>query len=180
METYLTILLIGIAKFSTLGLLNTSVPMCTYKTSDTVTIAQSQKAITFQKGEKFCRIPLVFSGNSPLKTNIKSLLVFEQVTVDPLPEGVYEIYLVNNSKNEEKVFSAKSRDFINVLDLYNLSDKPIVINISNSIQQLGLQNKSLSELSVVIFFNGNMLPDKRKVRHNSKLSIGRIRLVQEG
>ncbi len=148
--------------------------------TDTVVLATSKKGQTFDKGQEMHQIKLDAGKNKHPAGNGQYLLILDSVVVHTLPEGVYELYLLPANSRVPDSFSAEDGSFVDLLNLYNLSDKskpPVVtVNVTRNAERLISRNKPC-DLLLIVFFRGNEMPDQKPVAHTGKLSFGKISLV---
>ncbi|GEM_PF-3560736 len=150
--------------------------------TDTVVLATSQKWQTFDKGQEMRQIKLEAGKHKNLTANGQYFLILDSVVVHTLPEGVYELYLLPANNRVPDSFSPDDGSFVDLLNLYNLSDKSkpptVSVNVSRNAEHLISRNKPCQDLLLIVFFRGNEMPDQKPVAHTGNISFGKIRLVQ--
>ena len=147
--------------------------------NDTITLATSQKSIELKNGKQQIVVPLKIAVPFDLQQPNCSLL-FESLQVNPLPEGVYEVYLSADCPPKGHL-SSEDKRFIGLLDLYSLSDgtkKTTSLAMTDAVQPILNGKKKGGNYYLIVQFSGNVLPHGKPVPHTGHLLCSRIRFVQ--
>ena len=128
------------------------------------TIVLFKKDSSFIAGNITTVTKCSFLNNSgkALKNPVNTLLILDQPTLLPAPEGVYELYLSSQPPDIDKLSSSRA-GFTALLDMYSFTApgaKPqIEMDISEAIKRLLLQNPSLPAVYIIIRFQPVKLSD---------------------
>ena len=148
--------------------------------NDTMTLAATKKGFTLKQGQTQIIVPLKVEIPTTIQRYEYSLIL-ESVQVNPLPEGVYEVFLsAYRPRNKHHIPPEDSR-FIGVLDLYNLSNqtnKSLSLAIAEKSKSIQSSKKKGDCYFLIVQFTGNKLPNGTVVPHTGNLSCGFVRLVQ--
>lgn len=149
--------------------------------NDTMTLAANKKGFALKQGQTQIIVPLKVEIPTTIQRYEYSLIL-ESVQVNPLPEGVYEVFLsAYRPRNKHHIPPEDSR-FIGVLDLYNLSNqaqnKTLSLAIADKTKSIQSSKKKGDCYFLIIQFTGNKLPNGTVMPHTGNLSCGLVRLVQ--
>ncbi len=147
------------------------------KIQEPIVIAESNEMIVLENGKPESQISLKLTKSFEKKENKNYSISFGNVQLDELPDGVYEVYLSENTSDLIKN-SPDDATFINVLDLYtfqnNSTSKSLLLDFSQQIK-----NKITSPtLYLKVVFKGNQLANGSASKKVGKIKISNIKLIQ--
>lgn len=149
--------------------------------SDTSILGVSKQSFTIETDKPFYQMALQSSGKK-LSVDKKILLLLDKPDVIQNPDGVYEVY-VSNETIDVKMLSSSHPAFVNLLDLYALTvnDPPkfLSVDLTKKLDALVKDGQLLSPLTVTILFRGNALPDNTESKQAGQTLVNGIRIVQE-
>jgi hypothetical protein len=150
--------------------------------NDTLILAAIAPSFSLNTEKSFYQAKLTSSGKKVL-TNKRTMLLLEDITISENPDGVYELYL-SGEMNDKNLLSPSDSCFINLLDLYALTDSNnrnnISIDITKKISRNVIVGEKFPELTVTILFRGNILPDKADSKQAGRISVKKIKVIQVG
>jgi hypothetical protein len=91
----------------------------------------------------------------------KYFIVFKNMIVNKLPDGVYEVYL-DSKKQKSATLHSGLPAFISVLDLYTPHGDLLKMDITTVINKLLTTRKQIRGFYLTILFRGNSLPGAGK------------------
>ena len=149
--------------------------------SDTTLLAANDQSITINADKTFYQAALLSSGKK-FSAGKKVLLLLDAPSVLQNPDGVYEVY-ISGEKIDVKTLSSSHPGFINVMDLYVLTEKDapryLSFDLTKKIMTWANDRQPFPPLTVTILFRGNVLPGNQESKQAGKMTLKDIKIVQE-
>lgn len=137
--------------------------------TDTSIVAVSHTSFELRKKQRQYNVPLsVESLPDPAEGTY--LLQLEGLRVDPLPEGVYEVYLGTQAPRGGRLLKPEDPRFVGVLNLFNFQQgKTLSLDASEVASKLLAQPIGNGTLYLVLQFQGNTHADGKIAPHAGRL-----------
>lgn len=148
---------------------------------DTSILARSDAAFTIESGKAFYQTSVITTGEK-ISAGKKLLLLLDNPVIGQNPDGVYEVYICRETCNVSDL-SSSSPGFVNVIDLYVLTEKDpptsISIDITKNIAGWTKAGEPFPSLMLTIVFRGNRMPGNVESVKAGKITVRGMRVVQE-
>jgi hypothetical protein len=145
--------------------------------SDSVRLATQVRPWLLNRHRPGVQLALTSPQPRIYRTDYQYALCFDSVRLSGNPEGVYEVYITQQTTPIPHLKPEKPA-FVGVLDTYQLttSAKPqtLCLDATEVVQKWG--GASLKSCLISLVFRGNTLPSGKAAQEAGKLSGGRIRL----
>lgn len=146
--------------------------------TDTSIVAVSQKQLELRKKQRQY-IALLSVESLPDPAEGTYLLQLEDLRVDPLPEGVYEIFLSAQAPRGGRFLDPDAPHLIGLLNLFNFQQgNTLSLDASETASKVLAQPINNGTLYLVLQFRGNTRADGKIVPHAGHLTCQRARLLR--
>lgn len=149
--------------------------------SDTTLLSRIDKEVIIGAVPSVSLFQFTEKSRAAFDSNNQTWLLFDDPRVIEAPDGVYEIYLTDQSPQINEL-TATSPAFLSVLDLYSITapgaKQVIQVDISSAIKKMLLSKKTLGPFYLTLLFIGNLMPDGRPSGKAGELRVSGIRMLQ--